>query len=93
MQISYCDLCGAPLKDGNCYMFYITEPRASNFNEADEYYNYLQKVRRDVKEICPTCKHIFNKMFELRLTRLSELTDEINTNYNLPSKKNEKKQK
>jgi hypothetical protein len=55
-----------------------------------DYYNYIKKIEKEVKEICPTCKHVFDRMFELRLCRLSELADEINDTYDLPSKKNPK---
>jgi hypothetical protein len=93
VNVSYCDLCFAPLKDDNCYMLYIAEPKNLNYNEMNECYDYIKKVRGGVKEICPTCKHIFDKMFELRLQRLSELTEEINEIYNLTSLKNPKERK
>jgi hypothetical protein len=90
VQVSYCDLCGTPLKEGNYLMLYICEPRNTNFNEIGEYMEYMKKVERGVKEICPSCKHVFDRMFELRLERLSELAGEIMNTYNLPSKKNPK---
>jgi hypothetical protein len=93
VQVQYCDLCGTPLKEYNYFMLYISEPRDTNFNEMGEYYDYMKKVQKEVKEICPTCKHIFDKMFELRLQRLSELTEEINCTYNLPPKLNLKDKK
>ncbi len=93
MQINYCDLCSSPLKDNNYWMLYISEPKTTNFNELD-YYSYLKKVEKGVKEICPTCKHVFDKMFELRLHRLSELTEEIMKSYNFNKKdKNNEKEK
>jgi len=74
-------------------MLYISTPRNSNFNEVDDYYNYIKKVEKEVKEICPTCKHVFDRMFELRLTRLSELAEEISNTYDLTSKKNPNERK
>jgi hypothetical protein len=74
-------------------MLYISEPRiVGGFGE---YCDYMKKVENGVKEICPTCKQIFYKMFELRLKRLSELADEINLTYNLQpkDKKNGKEKK
>ena len=91
MQVNYCDLCASPLKEGNFYMLYISEPRDTNFNEMAEYFDYMKKVRSSVKEVCPSCKHIFDKMFDLRLQRLSELTEEINCTYNLQSHPKDKK--
>ena len=90
MIVNYCDLCGTPLKERNFWMLYVSEPKNTNYNEMDNYYEYLQKVQAGVKEICPSCKHVFDKMFELRLIRLSELAEEINQTYGLPSKKNPK---
>ena len=93
MQITYCDLCAAPLKDNNAFMLYITEPKDSNFNEISNYVEYMKKVQQGVKEICPSCKHIFDKIFDLKLQRLSELTEEINLTYNLKAKLNPKDRK
>jgi hypothetical protein len=90
MQVNYCDLCSAPLKENEYFMLYVSTPSSYPIhpNEMEDYYNYLNKVRSGVKEICPSCKHIFDKMFELRLQRLSELTDEINLIFDLHSKSN-----
>jgi len=87
MQVNYCDLCGTPLKENNYYSLYCIDPGKKNGTE-EEYYAYIAQIRRTQKEICPTCKHIFDKMFELRLQRLSELSEEINNIYKLPSLKN-----
>jgi len=87
MQVNYCDLCGTPLKENNYYSLYCIDPGKKNGTE-EEYYAYIAQIRRTQKEICPTCKHIFDKMFELRLQRLSELSEEINGIYQLPSIKN-----
>lgn len=85
MNVTYCDLCSCVLKEENYYSLYVAEPSGRK-ETADEYYNYLQKVSKEIKTICPSCKHIFDKIFELRLQRLSELTEEINLIYNLKSK-------
>jgi hypothetical protein len=88
VQVNYCDLCSSPLKENNYFMLYVSEPKKTNYDEMTSYVEYLKKVERGVKEICPNCKHIFDKMFELKLQRLSELTNELNLIYKLPSKKN-----
>jgi hypothetical protein len=92
VQVFYCDLCGTPLKDNNYYMFYISAPRNQSFVDTEEYFNYLRKAEKQVKEVCPSCKSVFDKIFELRIQRLSELTDEIMNIYKLPPKeeKNDK---
>jgi hypothetical protein len=81
------------MKDYNYYCLYASPPTDTNLDELGNYAEYVSKVRREVKEICPGCKHIFDQMFELRLKRLCELTDEINTTYDLPSRKNPKERK
>ena len=90
MQVSYCDLCGSALKEGNFFTLYIKDPHVQHFDDEEEYWKAVAKIQRDVKEICPTCKHIFDRMFELRIQKLYELTEEINSIYELPSKKNPK---
>jgi len=93
MQVNYCDLCGTPLKE-NCYfILYVSEPKYPIYENLQEYYNTMKKVEKEVKEICPTCKQIFDKIFELKLKRLSELANEINSIYNLQSKPNPKERK
>ena len=89
MQIIYCDLCSSPIKENNFFMFYVCEPKNTYYDELN-YYENLRKVQKEVKEICPSCKHIFDRIFELRLQRLSELSNELLGVYNLPSKKNPK---
>jgi hypothetical protein len=93
MIVNYCDLCNTPLKENGFFMLYVSEPRDRNFKGMEEYLEYMNRVESAVKEICPSCKHIFDKMFELRLQRLSELTEELNSTYNLKSKLNPKDRK
>jgi len=93
MQVNYCDLCGSPLKENNFFMLYTSMPTNSNFSEISEFMEYKKKVEEGVKEICPSCKHIFDRMFELRLQKLIELSAEIEKTYNLPSKKNPKERR
>jgi len=91
MNVNYCDLCSSILKDNNFYSLYTSEPQKKNFEGNNEdYIAYLKEVQKAVKEICPTCKHIFDRMFELRLQKLSELTDEINYDFSLKTKPNPK---
>jgi hypothetical protein len=91
MNILYCDLCQVPLKEHGYYTLYTTYSR--NIKEPEDYLSYLKKIDDEKKEICANCKHIFDKIFELKLQRLSELTEEINSIYKLPSKKNSKERK
>lgn len=86
--VTYCDLCMVPLKESDYYVLYITAPR--NVRDPEDYFSYLKKTDDEIKEICVNCKYIFDKIFELKLQRLSELTEEINLIYNIPYKKNKK---
>ena len=84
----------APLKEKNYFSLYISEPRNQNFNDMNEYMEHLQKIQKEVKIICPSCKEIFDKIFKLRLENLSDLTNELTNTYNLPSKeKNNEREK
>jgi hypothetical protein len=77
-----------PLKGNDYYILYVANPGEKNqYRNEDKTEDYIEKVQKGMKEICPTCKNIFNKMFELRLHRLGELADEINLMYNLPTRK------
>jgi hypothetical protein len=84
-----------PLKEDTYFTMYLSTPRTSpgDENDTEAYYTYIRQIQKEVKMICPTCKHIFDKMFELRLQRLSELTDEINITFNLPPKRNPKERR
>lgn len=94
-KVMYCDLCMIPIKENNFYTLYINNPDnkypdQSEFDNLKDYYQayyrYITSIQKEVKEICPSCKHIFDKMFQLRLTRLCELTEEINLTFGLPTK-------
>lgn len=83
-----CDLCSQPLKDNEFFTLYIAD--SHNASQIEDYNEYIKYIKSGTKEVCPRCKDIFDKMFELRLHRLGELADEINGIYNLKSKKNPK---
>jgi predicted nuclease of predicted toxin-antitoxin system len=75
-----------PLKEDNYFTLYTQDPCVSHRDV--DYYNLAAQIKKDAKIICPTCKHIYDKMFELRLQRLSELSAEINSIYQISSIKN-----
>jgi hypothetical protein len=99
LLVNYCDLCGQPLKENNFHSLYcsspdINAPDPNKYEEMDKYYKdyarYLLQVQKEVKEICPTCKYVYDKIFEYRLQGLSKMTEECANLFNLPSKKNPK---
>lgn len=95
MKVDYCDLCGQPIKEEQSWFFYMSPPQENRTTDMDynEYASYLRSIQKETKEVCSTCKHIFDKMFELRLHRLSELTEEINCIFNLTPKPNPRERK
>jgi len=95
MLINYCDLCGSPLKENNFTTLYVNNPNnpppdSTKFDNIDDYskaYNsYILRLQRDVKEICPSCRHLFNKIFEYRLEGMAKLTEDCRYLFNLPTK-------
>lgn len=88
MLVTYCDLCGQPIKDNESYRLYVAEPVYKNQQNDEEqsYYGYLDKVQKNTKEICPTCKKIIDEIFKLRLENISKIVQYITDVYNLPSK-------
>ena len=91
-RVDYCDLCGQPLKEDAMWILYLSPPR-DGYKADETYTEYLNRIEKGSKEICPTCKYIFDKMFELRMSRLSELANEIMKIYNLQTKPNPKERK
>jgi hypothetical protein len=96
------------MKDNNFYSLYATSPdtctpNPDKYDNQDDYLKdyarFINRVSKETKQICPTCKHIFDKVFEFRLIRLSELNEELMNIYKMPpkdllkDKKNDKKKK
>jgi hypothetical protein len=95
MQINYCDLCNLPLKNNDYYHFYITESQKekSSYNNLEDYYSYLNMVKQEIKDICPKCKEVIDRIFELRMENLSRLSEELLGIYKLQLKPNPKEGK
>jgi hypothetical protein len=101
VQIIYCDLCGQPLKESTdkypgYYILYLSPSGSKDtFDSSSEYLNYLKRIEKDVKEICPHCKDIIDKIFELRLENLGKLAEDILETYSHPARipPHEKKKK
>lgn len=86
MQINYCDLCAGPMKDGQSYILYIATPQElkGNIESHEDLEHYINKVKTDEKEICPTCKHLFDRIFYHRLEGMAALTEECVNMFGLP---------
>lgn len=90
MQAFFCDLCNMPFKEEDLYFFYVSPPVVGNRDTVQE---YAAKLGASKKEICATCKMIIDKIFELRRSRLLELTTEINQMSKFVYKPKEKDEK
>jgi hypothetical protein len=88
MQVDYCDLCLLPMKENDCYMLSIASAKDRNYTTMEEYNACMDKLLKGIKYVCPTCKYIFDKIFELRMQNLSQLSNELLGIYNLPPKEN-----
>jgi len=98
MLINYCDLCSQPLKENNFHTLYSSSPEnpppdPKKYEDINDYYSayerYIKYVEKEIKQICPTCKSIMDKIFELRLQNLNKVTEEIINTYNFSPRKKE----
>ena len=95
MMINYCDLCGVPLHEHDYYLLFIDAPKRINKSPITSASDYINKIQESTKEICPRCKGIFDRIFELRLNKLSQLVIDIKNNFAKPTRTppHEKKRK
>jgi hypothetical protein len=86
-KVEYCDFCDVPLKEGKYYILHMVSASAlPRYDNVEEYYEQVSKVEKEVKELCPTCKEVFDQIFKLRKERIGELADEIMGLYQKPTK-------
>lgn len=86
MNVNYCDLCATPLKPGKFWILYIATPRevSEDLHGKEQVEDYINKVTSEEKEVCPTCYHLFNRIFFHRLEGMAALTEECYDLFNLP---------
>jgi protein-arginine kinase activator protein McsA len=86
MEVHYCDLCAGPMKDGQSWILYTASPQAmqESLESKEQVLNYVSKVESEQREICPTCKHLFDRIFFHRLEGMAALTEECVELFNLP---------
>lgn len=86
--VHYCDLCGVPLKNKDYFRLYVANvgELEKNYNTYEDYYHYFQRAQNAVKDICPTCKEITDRIFELRFQNLFQLSNELMGMYKLENK-------
>ena len=94
MELHICDFCSAPIKGEDYYQLYVRHI-SEHYNDEDNVnsFSYLNTEAKKVKEICPTCKGIFDRIFELRMEKIEELAAELQRMYELAPKKIEDKRK
>ena len=88
MKIEYCDICDTPLKNGDFWTLYMTHD-ANKTQDAQDFYNdyqnYIKRLEKEVKDICPSCKRLIDEIFRLRLQNLNQINLELLGIYDLPS--------
>jgi hypothetical protein len=95
MIVTYCDLCDVPLKEDDFYSINLMHCKDAKASDLGEYYATLDKVKREMKEICPNCKILIDQIFKLRYQNLAGITEDLLGIYSLPAKerKNGKEKK
>jgi hypothetical protein len=100
MIVTYCDLCGVPLKENESYFLVVCSAMNTAMNldrtlTEEDYRRYLDKIDKESqrKEICPTCKRLFDDIFKLRLQNLTEIANELLGIWKLSSKEDKDKGK
>jgi hypothetical protein len=86
MNITYCDLCASPIKDGQSWILYVASPEDldRSLETKDDVHKYVNKVTSEQKEICCNCKKLFDRIFFHRLEGMAALTEECYDLFNLP---------
>ncbi len=89
MNVTYCDLCSALLKDGQSWMLYISSPVNPNkrIESREELQQYIEKISSEQKEICSSCYGILLNIFDKRLDAMAEMTKDC---YNILKMENKK---
>ncbi len=98
MEVLYCDLCGLPIKGNKYYILSVMNAQSFPLNSSDpdfmeKYTQFITDRAKSLKDVCPRCKEIIDRIFELRLQRITEVADEITLLYDKPAKPHPKKRK
>lgn len=87
MQYINCDLCGLPVKEIDYYTLSIIGNHEKNkIKDTNGYYRYLDKITKEIKDICPTCKLVIDEIFKLRRNNLHLISQDLLGIYELPPK-------
>lgn len=100
MKVTYCDLCGQPIKNEESYVMYVVKSY-DNYRDTpqdytmsqQEYMNYLKGVEKQCKEICHNCKFLIDEIFAHRMDKLTSMSEELRRMYDFPEDKDDKKKK
>ena len=90
MRADFCDLCGQPMKEDLMWILYLSPPRQTN---TEDYVSYLARIEKESKEICPTYKIIFDRIFEKRMIGILKLANDLKTIYDMQVKEPKRKKK
>lgn len=87
MQHFTCDVCGMPIKEGDYWTLSMVGNKQKNqIYTAQDYYDTMGRLIKEIKDICPACKLIIDEIFRLRRDNLYLLSEELLGIWKLKSK-------
>jgi hypothetical protein len=74
------------MKDGESWILYTASPQnlSKTLESREDVEKYIHKVETEQKEICCTCKHLFDRIFFHRLEGMAALTEECVHLFGIP---------
>lgn len=87
MQLSICDVCQCPIKPNAKKYAMAVQEMIEDRTQYNDALDYLQAQQRkygniQVKEICESCKKIYDRFFQLRKDEIKKLNKEIDSSFN-----------
>lgn len=94
MKVTYCDLCGQPIKDKKIRLLVTEYYEREYYNKDSEAINPYQRdtgwSKQKEVEICATCKEIIDNIFKKRMIGIIKLAQDLKHIYEVPEKDKDK---
>ena len=71
MQVVYCDLCNMPIKKEHYFLQIVASDTTVKTYD----------IIKEIKDVCPNCKDLLEKVFKKRLKYLQRLSKNISRMY------------